>query len=265
MAVASAKLSVQRLGRRLDKLEADGAPDSALLRGVNRLVAACTRLGEREQVSIPETGRVGVAVSDAEGVSQPAGAALAPAHTSLADSLTPEMIDSLTWDEVGELYGDLGDDPEACERLELLVDEREARERAASGEAVPWQDSPPPFGGGDLITNPTLRPSRKLTPHEVAREEYDAYVYSQYARCESELSFMLNKQGQAKGVDTFSLFSGPVSRVKKYGSDELQAWFALNGRHTLGSFRHGLFGWASDFKAARHARLEGFDNVAHVV
>ncbi|WP_426004882.1 hypothetical protein ACPFL9_20470 [Paenarthrobacter sp. NyZ202] len=157
------------------------------------------------------------------------------------------------------MYSTYGDDPEALEKLQLLVEEREARE-----DADVWgTGTAPTVGEGDTITNPTQRKERKLTPHEVAREKYDHYVYSQYRRCESELSFMVNKEGQAKGIDSFSLFSGPVSRVKKYGSEELQAWFAANGRHTLGSFRHAMFGWASDANAARNARLEGFENVAH--
>jgi hypothetical protein len=108
-------------------------------------------------------------------------------------------------------------------------------------------------------------PARRLTPHEVAREEYDHYVCAKYRQCESELSFLLNKEGIAKGIDSFSLFSGPVSRVKKYGSEELKAWFAINGRHTLGSFRHAMYGWHSDAKAAQNVRLEGFENVAHII
>lgn len=242
-AVANAKTSLRRLEQRLDRLEAADAPMSKITKGVERMVAAVTRLGEREQQAIPVTK----------------AGALPPPQPTRAGEITEDSVNSATWDEIGGMYAQYGDDPEALEKLQTLVEEREARE-----EADIWgRDSAPPIGQGNIVTNPTQRPERKLTPHEVAREEYDHYVMAQYRKCESELSFMVNKDGQAKGISSFSLFSGPVSRVKKYGSEELQAWFAANGRHTLGSFRHAMFGWASDAKAARNSRLEGFENVAH--
>lgn len=259
MASASARTSIKRLERRLDKLEVEGASDRVVLRGVDRLCVAYERLGAREQVAIPEWNEEKVA-REGSGSSQ----ALAPAAESAADSLTIESIERLSWDEVADLAGGLFDDPEACEKLELLVDERERREQAGGVSSTGWPDDSPDVGQGDWATNPTLRPARKLTPHERAREEYDAYVYAKYAQCESELSFHLNKEGQRKKIDSFSLFSGPVSRVKKYGSEELQSWFARNGRQTLSSYRYAMFGWDSDRKAAERVRLEGFENVAHV-
>lgn len=244
-AVQNAKTSLQRHEKRLDHLEAANAPMAKISRGVDRMVAAVTRLGERQQQLIPDT--------------KADQGALAPPRLTAAGEITAEKVDAASWDDIGGMYGQYGDDPEALEKLQILVEEREARE-----EADPWSaDKNPPLGEGDIITNPTMRPERKLTPHEVAREEYDHYVMSQQRRCEEELSFMLNRQGQAKGIDSTTLFTGPVYRVKKYGSEELQAWFAKNGRHTLGSFRHAMFNWASDAKAARNARLEGFENVAH--
>lgn len=245
MAVANAKTSLRRLEKRLDDLEAADAPMAKITRGVERMVAAVTRLGEREQLAIPN-------------LQADAGALAAP-HPTRAGEITQESVDGASWDDIGGMYSKYGDDPEALEKLQLLVEAREERENAD----IWGRDSAPAYGDGDTVTNPTLRKERKLTPHEVAREEYDHYVMAQYRKCESELSFLVNKQGKAKGIDSFSLFSGPVSRVKKYGSEELQAWFAANGRQTLGSFRHAMFGWASDAKAARNTRLEGFENVAH--
>lgn len=265
-AVANAKTSVRRLEGRLNRLEADRVPNEKIDKAVERLCAAYSRLGNREQQAIPATGRIGVkqpARDDTDDEPQ-AYKALPEPRPSAAESLTSESIRDLSWDEVSELYGRHSDDPEALEKLELLVDERAAAEGGQENDSSAWQQTAPQYGEGDQTSNPTLRPARKLTPHEVAREEYDSYVYSQYARCESELSFMVNPKGQAQGIDGFSLFTGPVSRAKKYGTEELQSWFARNGRHTLGSFRHGMFGWASDFKAARTTRLEGFENVAHV-
>lgn len=259
MASASAKQSVRRLGLRLEKLESDGATDSKLQRVVNRWCAAHERLSMREQVAIPDWNQE-------KGETSGSGDAvpLRPAGVSAADSLTAATIENLSWDDVAVLANDYWDDPEASEKIQVLIEDRERAESEASGSSTGWPDDSPSLGAGDWVSNPTVRPQRKLTPHERAREEYDSYVYAQYAQCESELSFHLNEEGKRRGVDSFSLFSGPVSRVKKYGSEELQSWFARNGRQTLASFRHGLFGWSSDAGAARRVRLEGFENVAHV-
>lgn len=51
-----------------------------------------------------------------------------------------------------------------------------------------------------------------------------------------------------------------MSWVKKYGSEELNAWFAVNGRHTLASFRYGMFGWSSDDKASYRNRTQGWEH-----
>lgn len=267
MAVASARQSTQRLHSRLEALESAGAAEYKLERGVERLCNAYERLGEREQATIPAMNQAksdpsqqgqGTAPSSEE------SAPLPPPRPSAADSITEASIANRSWDEIATMAGDLWDDPEAAEKLELLVNEREIRENQGGADSTGWPGGTAASGEGDWVTNPTLRRGRKLTQHEQAREEYESYIYAQHARMESELSFHLNAEGNRKRIDTLSLFSGPVSRVKKYGSEELQSWFARNGRQTLGAFRHGLFNWHSDAKAARNSRLESFDNVAHV-
>ena len=62
------------------------------------------------------------------------------------------------------------------------------------------------------------------------REEYDAWVLSQYVRAEQECSFLLNKTGQVRGVDARSLFAGPARRAAAYASEELKRWWVENGR-----------------------------------
>lgn len=258
-ALRNAKTSVKRLGDSLDRAEKTASPER-----VDELVGkysdALARMCEREQAA------AGTSTKAAE-----AGGLPAPAPTRAGEFQSPAAIAHLSWDEVSDLVGELNGDPEAQEALTVLVDERDAAEQAArkdkaaaeqAAQTAQWQ-SHPTAPADPEIASLLHSPRRQLTPHERAREEYDNYVYAQYAKCESELSFMLNKEGQAKGVDTFSLFSGPVSRAKKYGSEELQAWFAANGRHTLASYRFAMFNWDSDRKAATNARLEGFENVAH--
>jgi hypothetical protein len=268
-AVANGKTSVRRFEQRIDNLERTGAPDAKIERTLRNYFVACERLGEREQQAIPDIGRTGAklpesAVQSAGGKDPDEYQALPVPHPSAADSLTAESIRELSWDEVSELYQRHADDPEALEKLEELVDAREADEGGQDNDSSAWQETEPPYGEGDYVSNPTLRATRKATPHEVAREEYDNYVYSQYAKCASELSFHLNEKGRAAGIDAESLFTGPVSRVKKYGSEELNAWFAVNGRHTLASFRYGMFGWASDYKASYRNRTQGWEHANRI-
>lgn len=261
MAAASARQAAARMEERVTRAEAAGIPDEKLSRRVEKLVNAHERLNQREQ-AVTAAGW-GEHRTGAEGRQ-----AVGPAKPTRADEITAERVNAMPWDQVSDLASELGDDPEAWDKLETLVNEREAREaeekaQAEQQEFNAWL-SGGSTGGDDPVTNPAARPSRRLSRREQAREEYESYVASQYFRAEEEIGFLLNAEGRAKGVDAYSLFSGPVSRAKKYGSEELQSWFARNGRHTLSSYRHSVMGWDSDRKAAENARIEDFANVAHV-
>ena len=261
MAAASARQAAARMEERVTRAEAAGISDEKLSRRVEKLVNAHERLNQREQA----VTAAGWGAHNAEGDDrQPVG----PAKPSRVDEITAERVNGMTWDQVSDLASELGDDPEAWDKLETLVNEREAREAEekaqADQEAFNAWLSGGSTGGDDPLTNPAARPSRKLSRREQAREEYESYVASQYFRAEEEIGFLLNAEGRAKGIDAYGLFSGPVSRVKRYGSEELQSWFARNGRHTLSSYRHSVMGWDSDRKAAERARIEDFANVAHV-
>lgn len=279
IALQSARQASKRMEERLSAAEANGISDDHLERRVGRLVEAHERTHQREQAVAAagsqggHSGPQGTAgnpggqqdtTTDSADGRQPLG----EARPSRASEITADRVNSMDWDELADLGADLDDDPDAWDRLETLVNEREAREAEEASQAQ--QDDFNAWltggstGGDDPVTNPAARSSRKLTPHERAREEYDSYVASQYDNAENEIGFMLNKEGRAKGIDAYSLFSGPVSRAKKYGSEELQAWFGRNGRQTLASYRHSIMGWASDRKAAERARTEGFANVANV-
>lgn len=258
-ALRHAKTSVKRLGDSLDRAERTATPER-VDELVSRYSDAMARMCEREQAA------AGTSVRAAE-----AGGLSTPAPTRAGDFQDSDAIAHMSWDEVSDLVGELNSDPDAQEALLTLIDERDEREQAERNDQAAAELAAQTAQWQSYATRPAdpeiasflHAPRRQLTPHERAREEYDNYVYAQYAKCESELSFMLNKKGRAAGVDTFSLFSGPVSRAKKYGSEELQGWFAANGRHTLASYRFAMFNWDSDRKAATNVRLEGFENVAH--
>lgn len=149
---------------------------------------ACERLGERGQHAFLDIGRAGAklpgSAAQSAGGQDPGEYQVLPApRLSAADSLTAESVRELSWDEVFGLYERHADDPEAMEKLEELVDAREAAEGGQDNDSSVWQESEPPYGEGDYVSNPTLRPTRRVTSHEVAREEYDTYACSPYAKC----------------------------------------------------------------------------------
>lgn len=93
---------------------------------------------------------------------------------------------------------------------------------------------------------------------EQVRQAYYDWVETQFVAAEEATrGNLLNKAGQAAGVDPKSLFSGPASRARKYASEELKRWWQANPRMTLTEFRAQALGWASDKAAARKAREQG--------
>ncbi|MGJ9374354.1 hypothetical protein [Nesterenkonia sp. CF4.4] len=268
MAALSARQAATRMEARIERAEAAGIPDEKLQRRMDKLIGAYERTTSREQAARAAPADGGAASpaaaqgDDSAADSRPA--AIGPAKPSAADSITAARVHSMSWDELAEYSGSLGDDPEAWDKLEGLIDEREKRESSAA-EIRGWlETAPAPDFDTDPVTNPAARPQRAVTPHERAREEFDCHRYAQHRKAENDLGYLLNAEGRAAGIDDLSLFSGPISRVKKYGSEELQAWFNEHGRMTLASFRHSLFGWASDARAAQRAKTQGFDHVANV-
>lgn len=253
MALQSARQAAKRMGDRLDKAQATLSDDQLATR-LERLYAAHDRAQQREQAL--------AAIAEKQATSAEGPQPLGVAKPSIAQEITAEKINGMTWDEIAEYSNNIGDDPEAWEKLSTLVDEREAREKE---EHSGWFDYTTNVeNDSNEVTNPARRASRNITQHERIREEYEHYTAAQYFQAENELGFLLNKEGQAKGIDAYSLFSGPVSRVKKYGSEELQSWFQRNGRQTLSAFRYHATGWYSDHKAAQRSKIESFDDVALV-
>lgn len=87
-----------------------------------------------------------------------------------------------------------------------------------------------------------------------AREMYDEHVYHQYLNAEADCrGVLLNKRGQAAGLNPVILFSGPAHVAHANASDELREWWAKHGRMTQGEFIANATG--VDSAAARTARL----------
>ena len=69
------------------------------------------------------------------------------------------------------------------------------------------------------------------------RDAHWGYLRSQYLAAEIDTNCnFLNRLGKKNGVESYSLFSGPFSRVEKYASEELYAWFEEHGRPTYEEF-----------------------------
>lgn len=80
------------------------------------------------------------------------------------------------------------------------------------------------------------------------KEEWDRCVESQYDQALEECAGVLvNKLGQSKGIDGYSLMTGPESRVRKYASEELLAYFAHNPRLTAAEFEEQWFNGVGQF------------------
>lgn len=71
---------------------------------------------------------------------------------------------------------------------------------------------------------------------------WDMYIEAEYNRALEECAGVLvNRLGQSKGVDGYSLFTGTWIRSKKFASEELLAYWAHNPRLTASDFETQWF------------------------
>jgi hypothetical protein len=69
------------------------------------------------------------------------------------------------------------------------------------------------------------------------RDEWDRYVEVTYNMAlEDTNGVLINRLGREKGIDGYSLFTGPLSRARKYASEELLEFWNQNGRMTMAEF-----------------------------
>jgi hypothetical protein len=197
----------------------------------------------------------------------------AVAPETLAAEYTPAATVDWSDDDLLSAWTELGDDPAAQDQIMTTLEWREEiratrdaeiaaheqQQRAECGRAwsVAAQDE-----DASPLTNPAGRPTRRLTPEQTCREEYDGFVTTNYLVAESDCrGVLVNRAGRAVGVDPASLFCGPSSRVRKYASEELRSWFGRHGRITYGEWKYEWFGRESDRKAARTARYQSLGEV----
>lgn len=76
-----------------------------------------------------------------------------------------------------------------------------------------------------------------LDQYRACRKAFEDYREGQYARALDDCAgVLLNREGKAQRVDTYSLFIGSHQRADRWASEELRAWWARHGRMTYAEF-----------------------------
>lgn len=72
---------------------------------------------------------------------------------------------------------------------------------------------------------------------QLMKQDYLNHVDYQYLDAvDSTAGVLVNSEGRAKGIDGFTLFSGPRSRAEKYASEELLEFWEQNPRLTMSEY-----------------------------
>lgn len=96
------------------------------------------------------------------------------------------------------------------------------------------------------------------TRTQTLRRLYAEHVHHQYLAAENaSRGHLLNKRGQAAGIDPMTLFSGPTNRARAYASEELKRFWERNRRSTWTQFRDETAGGFRERAAARASRSRG--------
>ncbi|MFI9203326.1 phage minor capsid protein [Streptomyces sp. NPDC053048] len=107
---------------------------------------------------------------------------------------------------------------------------------------------------------PADEPVHKVTRRE-AREMYFEWAMGQYQAAEGATNgYLLNRRGQAAGIDPGSLFTGPARIAYAYASDELKAFWRAHPRKTQQQFVAEVTGQnMSDIRKAQQALWDAQD------
>lgn len=181
---------------------------------------------------------------------------------SRAAEFTPEVAEHFSDDELVAAVGECAGDPKALDAIMARLEERESAEQQAAEREREREDAArrqQQDDRTDPLTNPAQRATRHLTPDQACRESYDSYVLDQWMQAEQDCrGELLNRRGQAAGVDPVALFEGPAHVARAYASEELGQWWQRHGRTTYREWRWQWFGRASDRAAAETSRRQDF-------
>lgn len=217
--------------------------------------------------------------SDAKATSKASPAPVKPqvkrsakASTSGAGGLSDQQIQAMGDDELFSLFAELSKKDDLDEPLmKRLIADMDRREGGPPPELTPEQKRVDALvaKGRDFLSAyaevhgrdeadlqaeqsraaVTRRPGERT--RDAVRRSFDEFTGLQYLLAEQATSgHMLSKAGQAAGIDPLSLFSGPITRARKYASEDLARWWGENGRMNLTEFRAQVLGGAKDKAAA---------------
>jgi hypothetical protein len=163
-------------------------------------------------------------------------------------NLDAAELDDLT-DHAAATMGDL--DPRAERRwadLEAFLEHREARaelqEQLIDRGDLQWAELTRRLDAFDAaqgragLTHPRVggrpRPAARTGPtHAEVAEEYALWLENEWVAAEGEVrGELLNRAGQARGIDPRNLFTGDIRVVYRYASDELLDYWQVNQRIT---------------------------------
>lgn len=120
---------------------------------------------------------------------------------------------------------------DAAESVKIL-DAMGAQERAVAAiDAAPAADAR------------TVAQERAAVRRAQEARDIDEALEGRYEMAEAfTRGHLLSPVGKAQGIDARTLFTGPSNRVAAYASEELQEFFAANGRMTRGDYRRAMAG-----------------------
>ena len=119
-------------------------------------------------------------------------------------------LQDITTEELENQFTQVTDD----DTIVALVAEMDRRERAAAAKAA--------------------RADRDRARYEAIRTEWAEMAYADYLNAEQATKGnLLNRAGEATGIDPYSLWAGKDSDIRKYGSEELHNWFLDHPRTTI--------------------------------
>lgn len=204
------------------------------------------------------------------------------ASTSPAGRLSDQHIQAMPDDELFDLFAALSKEDQLDEPLmRRLIADMDRREQGAGGPAGP-ELTPEQKRVDELVAKGrdflsayaevhgedeeklrgeagagTLDRRPGETKAAAVRRSYDEFTHLKYLQAEKATrGNMLNRAGKAAGIDPLTLFTGPVSRARRYASEELARWWASGGneRMTLTQFRAQVLGGAKDRAEADKTR-----------
>jgi hypothetical protein len=133
-------------------------------------------------------------------------------------NLTAPALKALTDDELAAMFAAAEDDALQA----LVISELDRRDRCA----------------------------RERAARHAVNEEWFLFAHAQYLAAEAETNgYLLNKAGRDAGIDPWTLWSGPASRVEKYASDELRDFWLARERVTV-------MEWAARTRRAQREQRE---------